>query len=186
MADNIDLNRKILVAGQGGKSVLARALAADLGLPYVELDAIYWLPNWGERTPEDFRVQVQKALDTHPGGWVADGNYGGHLEGMVARQAETVIYVNLPWHLMFWRTFWRSVARARDKKIVCGTNTESWRKAFFSRDSLLWFLIKNRRNFGRRTDRLRDWAEDAQMIELTGRVALNRFYEDRDLSRDSR
>ena len=74
MTDNTDLNRKILVAGQGGKSTLARALAADLDLPYIELDAIYWLPNWGERPPDDFREQVQKALDSNPAGWVTDGN----------------------------------------------------------------------------------------------------------------
>jgi adenylate kinase family enzyme len=183
LADNSDLNRKILVAGQGGKSTLARAIALDLGLPYIELDAIYWLPDWGERTPEDFRVQVQKTLDANPGGWVADGNYGGHLQGMVARQAETVVYVNIPWLVMFWRISLRSFRRSRDKKPVCGENVETWRKAFFSRDSLLWFLIKNRRNLGKRTGRLRGWAEGAQMIELDGRGALDRFYEDRGLRR---
>ena len=186
MVDNSDLNRKILVAGQGGKSTLARALAADLDLPHIELDAIFWLPDWGERTHEDFRERVQMAIDENPGGWVVDGNYGSILEGMVAGKAETVVYVNMPWRLMFWRTFWRGVARARDKRIICGTNTESWRRGFFSRESLLWFLIKNRRNFGRRTERLRGWAEGAQMIELEGRVALNRFYEDRGLVRGSR
>ncbi len=184
MVDNTDLNRKILVAGQGGKSTLARALAADLDLPYIELDAIYWLPNWGERPRDEFREQVQKALDSNPAGWVTDGNYGGHLEGMVARQAATVIYVNMPWRLLFWRTLRRSIARARDKKVICGENVETWRKAFFSRDSLLWFLIKNRRGItGRRPAQLRAWAEGAQMIEVTGRAALNRFYEDRGLVR---
>jgi hypothetical protein len=33
VADNSDLGRKILIAGQGGKSTLARAIAVDLGLP---------------------------------------------------------------------------------------------------------------------------------------------------------
>lgn len=184
MADNSDLGRKILVAGQGGKSTLARAVALDLGLPFVELDAIYWLPDWVERDPEDFRAEVQKALDANSDGWVVDGNYGGHLEGLVAKQAETVIYVNMPWMLMFWRIFWRSVARARDNKVICGENVETWGKAFFSRDSLLWFLIKNRRNLGgRRTGRLRGWAEGARMIELDGAGVLDRFYEERGLVR---
>ena len=185
MADNTDLKCKILVAGQGGKTTLARALAVDLDLPYIELDAIYWLPGWGERTPDDFREQVQVALDSNEDGWVVDGNYGGHLEGMIAKQAETVVYVNMPWMLMFWRIFWRSVARARDGKIVCGENVETWRKAFFSRESLLWFLIKNRRGItGRRPDRLRAWAEGARFIELGSRKTLNRFYEDRGLVRE--
>ena len=184
MADNSDLRRKILVAGHGGKTTLARALAADLDLPYIELDAIFWLPDWIERTREDFRERVQKALDANPGGWVADGNYGTALEGMLVRQAETVIYVNMPWGLMFWRTFWRAVARALDRRLICGENVESWRHTFMSRDSLLCYLIKNRRNYqGGRTERLRGWAEGAQMIELEGRAALNRFYAERGLVR---
>ena len=184
MADNSGLGRKILVAGQGGKSTLARALAADLDLPYIELDAIYWLPNWGERTHEDFRLEVQRAVDEHPDGWVIDGNYGSVLDGLVAKQAESVVYVNMPWRVLFWRTLWRSIARARDKRVVCGTNTESWRKTFLSTDSLLWFLIKNRRNFGRsRTTKLKAWAGSAQIIELDGAQALNDFYAERGLVR---
>jgi adenylate kinase family enzyme len=145
LADNSDLGRKILVAGQGGKSVLARAVAADLDLPYVELDALSYLPNWVSRPKDEFRELVQKTLEDNPDDWVIVGNYGADLQGMIAEKAETVIYVNMPWSLMFWRIFWRSVARARDRQLICGDNVESWRQTFFSRDSLLWFLIKNRR-----------------------------------------
>ena len=173
------------MAGQGGKSTLARAIAADLDLPYFELDALSYLQNWVARPKDEFRDLVQDVLIDNPDGWVIDGNYGTDLQGMVAREAETVIYVNMPWRLMMWRTFWRSVARARDKRIICGTNTESWRRAFFSRDSLLWFLIKNRRGVvDRRPARLRGWASgDALFVELESRNALNRFYEERGLVR---
>ena len=187
MAGNSDLGRKILVAGQGGKSTLARAIAADLGLPYVELDALSFKRDW-EITPKDeFRDSVRAVMAENPDGWVIDGNYGTDLEGMVATQAETVVYVNIPFSLMMWRIFWRSVARARDKKLICGENVETWRKAFFSRDSLLLFLIRNRKTFkGRRTEKLRLWAKDARMIELDGRGALNGFYEERGLRRGGR
>ena len=184
MADNSDLGRRVLVAGQGGKSTLARALAAELGLPYIELDAFSYLPDWVVTPKDEFRDLVRKALVDNPDGWVIDGNYGTDLQGMVAKQAETVVYVNLPWERMMWRTFWRSVARARDKQLICGENVETWRRAFFSRDSLLWFLIKTRKNFqGRRTERLREWASGAWMIELDGARALDEFYVERGLSR---
>ena len=185
MVDNSDLRRKILVAGHGGKTTLARAVADDLDLPYIELDALSFLPNWVSRPTDEFRVLVRKVLEDNPDGWVVDGNYGGDLQGMVAKQADTVIYVNMPWLLMFWRTFRRAVARARDKQLICGENVESWRHTFLSRDSLLCFLIKTRKNFqGPRTERLRGWVpEGAQMIELTGQAALNRFYEERGLVR---
>jgi hypothetical protein len=127
---------------------------------------------------------VQQAIDDNPNGWVIDGNYGGHLMGLVAKQAETVVYVNMPWRLLMWRTFWRSIGRVRSKQILWNGNSETWRQVFLSRDSLLCFLIRNRQNFmGRRTGLLREWAEGAQMIELDDRRALNEFYESRGLVR---
>ena len=184
MADNSDLGQRVLVAGQGGKSTLARAIAADLGLPFIELDSIYWLPGWVQREPGDFRAVVQQTIYEHPDGWVIDGNYGGHLKGLVAKQAETVVYVNMPWRLLMWRTFWRSVNRARTKRVLWSGNSESWRQVFLSRDSLLCFLIRNRRNImGRRAGLLRGWAAGARMIELDGARALDEFYEERGLVR---
>ena len=41
------LGNRILVWGAGGKITLALALGAELGLPVVELDALFWLPNVG-------------------------------------------------------------------------------------------------------------------------------------------
>ncbi len=182
-----DLGRKILVAGHGGKSTLAKALAARNGLPYVELDALSHQPNWVETPKDEFRRLVSDALAENSDGWVIDGNYANDLKGMVAEQADTIVYVNMPYSLMMWRIFWRTVARARDKKLICGENVETWRKAFFSRDSLLWFLIKARKNFyGRRTERLRSWAEESgvPVIELNSRGALNDFYKERGLVRE--
>jgi adenylate kinase family enzyme len=187
VADNSDLGKKVLIAGHGGKSTLAQAVAADLGLPYVELDALSHQPNWVETPKDEFRELVRQVLADNPEGWVIDGNYANDLQGMVAEQADTIVYVNMPYTLMMWRIFWRSVARARDKKLICGENVETWRKAFFSRDSLLWFLIKTRKNFyGRRTERLMAWAKtrETRVIELGSRAALNRFYGERGLTRD--
>ncbi len=185
MADNSDLGHKILVAGQGGKSTLARAIAVDRGLPYIEMDALTYEPNWVAVPADEFRVRVRAAMDDHPDGWVIDGNQAGSLRGMVAKEAETVVFVNIPFARMMWRIFRRSVARARDKRLICGENTESWGRILFSRDSLLWFLLRHRKSIGRRSDRFREWTgEDAQFIELAGAGALDRFYEERGLVRE--
>lgn len=182
--DNSDLGRKILVAGQGGKSTLARAVASDLGLPYIELDDIKHMAGWVEREREDFREQVQKVIDDNPGGWIIDGNYSTDLEGMVAKAAETVIFVNMPWSVMVWRTFWRSLDRIWNKRVLWNGNVETWRDVFFSRDSFMLYLVMNRKRFqGRRSERLHEWSSNAHLIELDGRRALNRFYEERGLVR---
>lgn len=111
MADNSDLGKKVLIAGHGGKSTLAQAVAADLDLPYVELDALSHQPNWVETPKDEFRELVNQVLVDNPDGWVIDGNYANDLQGMVAEQADTIVYVDMPYTLMMWRVFWRSVAR---------------------------------------------------------------------------
>jgi len=187
VTDNSDLGRKILVAGQGGKSTLARAIAGDRGLPYIEMDALTYERNWVAVLPGDFRVRVRDAMDNNPDGWVIDGNQAGALQGMVAKEAETVVYVNIPFGRMMWRVFRRSVARARDKRLICGENTESWGRILFSRDSLMWFLLKRRKGIGRRSGRFREWTgDDARFVELVGVKALDRFYEERGLVREWR
>lgn len=42
---------KINVVGTSGagKSTLARRLSEALSLPYIEMDALLWLPDWQER-----------------------------------------------------------------------------------------------------------------------------------------
>ena len=149
---NHPLGDRINVRGGGGKTTLARALAARHRLPFIELDALFWLPNWVEREPEDFRNQTRDALGAATRGWIVDGNYNGLLQGLVLTQADTVVWLDLPWRLIFWRTLIRSIKRAFDKKTICGSNTESWR-VLFSRDSLWWLYIKNRKQLIRRGER---------------------------------
>src|SRR6186997_1715444 len=77
--------RRVSVAGisGSGKTTLAAALAARLGVPHVELDALHHGPNWTEATPEELRARVEAALAAAPEGWVADGNYESKLGDLV-------------------------------------------------------------------------------------------------------
>jgi adenylate kinase family enzyme len=44
-----------------GKSTMAGRLAERLSIPHVELDAIYWGPNWQSRPFEELRTAVMEA-----------------------------------------------------------------------------------------------------------------------------
>lgn len=67
--------RKVAVVGStgSGKTTMARALAARLGVPQVELDELHWEASWVEAPAEVFRERVTAALDGSA--WVVDGNY---------------------------------------------------------------------------------------------------------------
>ena len=45
-----------------GKSTLAKRIAEKLDIPYIELDELFWKPNWTESTDEEFFPKVARAV----------------------------------------------------------------------------------------------------------------------------
>ncbi len=95
--------RRIAIVGcsGGGKSTLARALGARLGLPVVHMDTLFWLPGWTESDREVFRAKVDEAASEDR--WVMDGGFITHSRARFQR-ADTVVWIELP--------IWRCLARA--------------------------------------------------------------------------
>lgn len=148
-----------------GKSVFAAELARRLDLPLIELDAIHWrTPNWVEPEPEEFRAAVREALDARPDGWVIDGNYESKLGDLVLRQADTIVWLDLPLGLKVRRVWRRTRDRILDRAELWGGNRESWRGAFWGRESLFgWMLrthVRHRRQWPRR------FAGDPRFVRL--------------------
>jgi adenylate kinase family enzyme len=146
------IGRRVQICGPtgSGKSTLGRQLGALLGVPVLELDAYYHLPGWEQPAPEEFRAKVAAALEQCRDGWVADGNYFSALGGLVLEQAETVIWLRLPLRVVFPRLVRRTFARAVSRELLWGTNRESFRVMFLSKDSLLLFCLTNWRPHIRR------------------------------------
>lgn len=135
-----------------GKSTFARALAARLGAPYVELDALYWLPNWTGRDDADLDAVLSKVL-ARPA-WVLDGNFHRTAPIKWAR-AEAVIWLDYPLATILFRMLRRTLRRVASRtEIWEGTgNLESIRKSFFSSDSIILWALKTYWNNKRRYQR---------------------------------
>ncbi|HEX5126658.1 MAG TPA: hypothetical protein VFW00_07955 [Rhodocyclaceae bacterium] len=71
-----EILKRIIIIGTScaGKSTFASRLAQTLGLPHVELDELFWAPNWKPKSEAEFRCLVSAAT-TNPE-WIVDGNYG--------------------------------------------------------------------------------------------------------------
>ncbi|HJQ57691.1 MAG TPA: hypothetical protein VJ890_12330 [Vineibacter sp.] len=142
--------RRIAIVGTtgSGKSVLAGRLARQLSLPAIELDALFWLPEWQPALPELFQHRVEIATSGET--WIIAGIYG-QVRKLVWGRADTLIWLDFPLPVVLWRLLRRTFARAVRREELWGTgNRESWRRAFFSRDSiLLWALKTHRRNRAR-------------------------------------
>ncbi len=107
--------RRVSVVGVSGsgKSTVARALAARLGSPHIELDAIFHQPGWVGLDDNEFSRRVDAA--TRGDSWVVDGNYG-RIQQIVWARADTVVFLDLPrWQVMtqlLVRTLHRGVTGA--------------------------------------------------------------------------
>jgi adenylate kinase family enzyme len=153
-----------------GKTTVARALAEKLGVPHIELDALFWRPGWQESEADEFRERVVAALGDE--GWVVDGNYRTKLGSLVLGQADVIIWLDLPFRTTFPRSLRRTLRRLRTRESLWGTNVESWRAVFFSRESLLWWAVKSR--VRKRRGRFADFDGD-RLVRLRSQREVERL-----------
>ncbi len=141
--------RRIVVVGVSGngKTTLSRRVAARLQVPYVELDALNHLPGWTEATPEALRSDVEAAMDRSDG-WVLDGSYQNKIGDVALRRADTLVWLDQPLLLVLSRLIRRAVRDIVTKRDMFNGNRQTWRFAFWGRDSLVGFAI--RMHFDRR------------------------------------
>lgn len=148
--------RRVVVFGTtgSGKSRLAERLGERTGLRVIELDALNWGPDWQPAPVELLRHRVERETrdDGREGdGWIVVGNYGS-VRDLTWRPADTLVWLDLPFGLVIWRLFWRTLRRSVTKENLWGTgNTESLWRSFFTRQSILLYAMKthraNRRRF---------------------------------------
>jgi adenylate kinase family enzyme len=145
--DVFNSHSRILIVGTSGsgKSVLARKLAARFALTDIELDALFWEPNWTQASAPVFRARIEAAMAKNAG-WVIHGNYS-KVRDLTWGGSETVIWLDYPLAVVLWRVMKRSVLRIISREPLWSGNRESLRKTFFSRDSIiLWALETHDRN----------------------------------------
>lgn len=144
------IGRRIAVVGAGGKTTLAAELSIRLGVPHVELDALFWEPNWVQAETDVFRQRVAEA--TSGDAWVVEGNHT-RARDLVWPRAETIIWLDYSLRLVVWRTFRRSLRRIRSRENLWNSgNNETVRNTFFSTESLLLWHLRNLRRRRRKYD----------------------------------
>lgn len=167
--------RRINVVGTScsGKSTLARGLAARLGLPYVEFDALFWGPRWTPVPRERFRERLADALAGEA--WVADGGYAAVRDITWAR-ADTIVWLDYPMPLVLWRWLRRTVTRIRSgEEFWPGTgNRESVGNALRRGGLLWWILSTHRRRRHTMTSAMRE-RQDLAWIRLRSPAAADRW-----------
>jgi adenylate kinase family enzyme len=144
--------RRINVIGTSGsgKSTFSRQLAELLGVPYFEMDQLFWKPDWRQSSDEELLAKVAEA--TSGQAWVLDGNYTRTIP-QKWKAVELVIWLDLSFPRTITRVTKRAISRSlTQQELWPGTgNRESLRKGFLSSDSVIWWAIsthkKNRNTY---------------------------------------
>ena len=131
----------VSTASSSGKTTLGRELARRLDVPFVELDELHHGPNWTEATAAELCAKVEPLVAGDA--WVIDGGYWGKLGDLVLRNADAVVWLDLPIRIWLPRLIRRTVGRILRREELWNGNRESVRKVFFSRDSLIWYALRN-------------------------------------------
>lgn len=168
--------RRVVVIGTtgSGKSRLAERLAERTGLRVIELDSLYWGRDWQGAPVELFRHRVER--ETRNDGWIVVGNYA-QVRDLVWRPADTLVWLDLPLPLVMWRLVRRTVQRVTTREELWSTgNRETWRNAFFSRQSiLLWALKTHRRNRERFALECTFLAKEKKVVRLQNAREVEHF-----------
>ena len=137
--------RRINVTGTScsGKTTLARELARRLGVPHVELDALFWGRGWTPIPPDTFRRRLADALA--PDAWVADGGYAVVRDITWAR-ADTIVWLDYPMRTVLARWARRTAHRIRTQEESWpGTGNRESVRNVLRRDGLLWWILSTHR-----------------------------------------
>jgi shikimate kinase len=129
----------IASASGNGKTTLGRALAARLGVPFVELDALVHGPGWAETPDDELRALVEPVVRSD--GWVIDGTYTRKLGTLVLDAADTIVWLDLPMRVWVPRLLRRTFRRLVGLERLWNDNRETLGGAFWGRESLFGYAF---------------------------------------------
>jgi adenylate kinase family enzyme len=134
--------RRINVIGTSGagKSTFSKRLAEVLNYPYIEMDKIFWEPNWKWPSDEKFFSKLKSSLNQET--WVLDGNYTRSVP-IKWEQVDLIIWLDYSFPRTLIQAVKRAIIRSLTKEELWeGTeNRESFTKSFLSKESIIWWTI---------------------------------------------
>jgi shikimate kinase len=159
-------SERILILGRtgSGKTTLARELAAALQVPHIELDSLYFGPDFSTAPLSLLRERTSAAIAGDR--WVTDGNKRA-VRDLVWPRADTILWLDYPIGVSLWRL----AKRARRRTSMLNAQAaETGRKAALPRQFLAaarGVLTALRSHTGQRREYPRMFAEPAnQHLEV--------------------
>jgi adenylate kinase family enzyme len=122
-----------------GKTTFGRQLAGILKVPFIEMDAIFWGPDWSYLEDVDLFPALSKALEGES--WVLDGGYS-RTTSIKWRRVQAVVWLDFNFPRTLYQAVTRAVSRlAAKKELWPGTGNQESLGKLFSKDSIVLWTI---------------------------------------------
>ncbi|MAX27253.1 MAG: hypothetical protein CMJ19_22380 [Phycisphaeraceae bacterium] len=172
--------QRIIVVGTSGsgKTHVAKAIAAKLGIKYICNDSLIWRANWELVPKSERRPAFAEATDCDA--WVIDGNVTTTTSpenALLLERADTIVWLDLP----RWRVLSQLIPRTL-KRVITGEelwhgNRETFRASFLSKESIILWAIQTYPKYKAKYAEIfadEQWAH-LRRIRLTGKRQVQKW-----------
>jgi adenylate kinase family enzyme len=173
MTPPLNLTRVVVVGTScSGKTTFARRLARVLSAQYVELDSLYWGPEWTPRPA--FQDEVLAAAQRPR--WVIDGNYSA-VRDIIWRRGTAIVWLDYSFARIFSQALRRTMRRVFTGERLYSGNRETIGNAFFDTEGIPWWVVRTHRKRRREFPELfrRPEYRHARVIQLHTPTAAEAF-----------
>lgn len=134
--------QKIALVGcsGAGKTTFGRKWQQRYGGVFLEIDSLLHKPNWVQASREELYEGVSSVIDGESR-WIVDNVCEKNLGNYLIDQVDVIIWLDLPLWLKLGRVFRRSWQRITQNEVLWNGNRETWRGAFWGKDSVVGFAI---------------------------------------------
>jgi adenylate kinase family enzyme len=146
--------QRIVVVGPpgSGKTTVGREIAERLALSHIELDSIWWEPDWIEAGAELFSERAAKIATDDA--WVLDGNYFTvGARDVIWPRADTIVWLDFPRWVTVPRVVRRTFVRGIRRTELWSGNRESLKLALRP-DSIILFAWTAHPKYNKRYEEL--------------------------------
>lgn len=143
-----------------GKSTFSARLSKLTGIRHVPIDELNFRPGWVQLETSELRERL--AIEAAAEKWIIDGNYS-KARDLIWPRATDVFWLDYSFPVVFSRAVRRTIRRVITREEVCAGNRESFRNAFLSTESMIWWVLKS---YNRRRKQISGLVTDPQYAAI--------------------